>query len=33
MYSRLVGDAAESPIVSDEGSKDQWISGAGALYA
>ncbi len=33
MYSRLLGDAADSPIVSDEGSKDQWVYGAGALYA
>ena len=33
MYSRLVGDAADSPIVSQEGSKNQWIYGAGALYA
>lgn len=33
MYSRLLGDAADSPIVSAEGAKDQWIYGAGALYA
>jgi MipA family protein len=33
LYSRLVGDAAESPIVSEEGSKNQWVYGAGALYA
>ncbi len=33
MYSRLVGDAADSPLVSQEGSKNQWIYGAGALYA
>ncbi len=33
MYSRLVGEAADSPIVSQEGSKSQWVYGAGALYA
>ena len=33
MYSRLVGDAADSPIVADRGSPHQWIYGAGALYA
>jgi outer membrane protein len=33
MYSRLVGDAADSPLVSQEGSKNQWIYGVGALYA
>jgi MipA family protein len=33
MYSRLVGDAADSPLVSDEGSKNQWVYGVGALYA
>ena len=33
MYSRLVGNAADSPIVSEEGSKNQWVYGAGALYA
>jgi len=33
MYLRLMGDAADSPIVSDEGSKNQWVYGAGALYA
>ena len=33
MYSRLVGEAAGSPIVSVEGSKNQWVYGAGALYA
>lgn len=33
MYMRLVGDAADSPIVSQEGSKNQWVYGAGALYA
>lgn len=33
MYSRLVGNAADSPIVSDEGSQNQWVYGVGALYA
>lgn len=27
MYLRIMGDAADSPIVSDEGSKNQWIYG------
>ena len=33
MYSRLVGDAADNPLVALEGSKNQWIYGLGALYA
>jgi outer membrane protein len=33
MYSRLVGDAADSPIVDGRGSANQWVYGAGALYA
>jgi len=33
MYSRLVGDAADSPLVADRGSKNQWVYGVGALYA
>jgi MipA family protein len=33
MYSRLVGDAADSPIVTERGSENQWIYGVGALYA
>jgi outer membrane protein len=33
LYSRLLGDAADSPIVADEGSKNQWVYGVGALYA
>ncbi len=33
MYMRLVGDAADSPLVADEGSKNQWVYGGGALYA
>lgn len=33
MYSRLVGDAADSPLVDDRGSRNQWVYGVGALYA
>jgi outer membrane protein len=33
MYSRLVGHAADSPIVSQEGSENQWVYGAGVLHA
>lgn len=33
MYSRLVGDAADSPLVAERGSKNQWVCGVGALYA
>jgi outer membrane protein len=33
MYSRLVSNAADSPIVSQEGSTSQWVYGAGALFA
>jgi outer membrane protein len=33
MYLRLLRDAAESPIVSQEGSKNQWVYGAGLLRA
>jgi outer membrane protein len=33
MYSRLVGDAADSPLVSDRGSASQWVYGVGGLYA
>jgi len=33
LYSRLVGNAADSPLVSQEGSKNQWVYGVGALYA
>jgi outer membrane scaffolding protein for murein synthesis (MipA/OmpV family) len=28
-----VGDAADSPLVAERGSKNQWVYGAGALYA
>lgn len=31
-YERLVGDAADSPIVSDEGSPDQFQFGVGVAY-
>lgn len=31
-YKRLVGDAADSPLVDDEGSKDQFIVGAMCVY-
>lgn len=33
MYSRLMDEAGDSPIVSDRGSRDQWIYGAGLLYS
>ena len=33
MYLRLMGEAADSPLVADEGSKNQWVYGVGALYA
>lgn len=33
MYSRLLGDAADSPLVDDRGSKNQWIYGVMGLYA
>jgi MipA family protein len=33
MYMRLLSDAADSPLVSQEGSKNQWVYGMGALYA
>ncbi len=32
-YRRLLGDAADSPIVDDRGSKNQWISGVGVAYS
>lgn len=31
-YSRLVGDAADSPIVEDEGTPNQFFLGAGVTY-
>ena len=33
MYSRLVGDAADSPIVTKRGSANQWVFGGGLMYA
>lgn len=33
LYSRMLGDAADSPIVDERGSKDQWIYGIGMLYS
>ena len=32
LYSRLLGDASDSPIVSQRGSDNQWIFGAGLMY-
>lgn len=32
MYQRLIGDAADSPIVRDRGSASQWFGGAGLAY-
>ncbi len=32
MYTRMVGDAGDSPITDDRGSKDQFIFGAGVAY-
>ena len=31
-YSRLLGDAADSPVVSERGSENQWVFGVGLLY-
>lgn len=31
-YSRLIGDAADSPYVALRGSRDQWLAGAGIGY-
>lgn len=33
VYSRLLGDAKDSPIVDQRGSADQFIAGAGLAYA
>jgi outer membrane protein len=33
IYSRLLGDAADSPVVDDRGSKDQFFTGVGIAYA
>jgi MipA family protein len=32
MYLRLMGDAANNPLVAQEGSKNQWVYGVAALY-
>lgn len=32
-YSRMLGDAARSPIVRDAGSRDQWFGVAGIAYS
>jgi outer membrane protein len=32
LYGRMLGDAADSPIVSDRGSKDQFIVGVGGAF-
>lgn len=32
LYSRLADEAAQSPIVSERGSRSQWIYGIGAMY-
>ena len=31
-YSKLLGDAADTPFTADRGSADQWIGGAGIAY-
>ena len=31
--SRLVGDAADSPVTADEGDADQWLGGLGVLWS
>jgi len=33
MYSRVLEDAADSPLVTERGSEDQWVYGVGAIYA
>ena len=33
IYSRLLNDAADSPVVDQRGSKDQWFAGLGIAYA
>jgi outer membrane protein len=32
VYSRLADEAAASPIVSERGSRDQWVYGVGAMF-
>ena len=31
-YSRLLGDAEDSPVVSDEGDENQWAGGVAVTY-
>lgn len=31
-YSKLLGDAADTPFTADRGSADQWLAGAGIAY-
>jgi outer membrane scaffolding protein for murein synthesis (MipA/OmpV family) len=33
IYSRLLGDASDSPVVDDRGSSDQLYAGLGVAYA
>jgi outer membrane protein len=33
VYSRLLGDASDSPVVDDRGDENQYFLGAGAVYA
>jgi outer membrane protein len=33
IYSRLLGDAADSPIVDDRGDENQFFAGLGIVYA
>jgi outer membrane scaffolding protein for murein synthesis (MipA/OmpV family) len=33
MYSRVLEDAADSPLVTGRGSEDQWVYGLGAIFA
>jgi len=33
MYSRLIGEAEDSPIISKRGSRNQWVFGMGLVYA
>ncbi len=33
IYSRLVGDASDSPVVDERGSRDQLFAGLGVAYA
>jgi outer membrane protein len=32
-YQRLTGDAADSPIVAERGTPNQWTAGVGVAYA